>query len=61
MDDKTIQLNIEKLQTEITRSIAETAKINKETEKLIKELKWYEVTLIVAGTIAIIALVKIAL
>jgi len=60
--DKTIeQLNTEKLQIEITRLIAETTKLNKESEKITKELKWYEVTIIVAATLAIVAITKLAL
>ncbi len=54
MDDKTTALNIEKLQAEITKLISDTAKVN-------KELKWYEVTIIIAGTLAIVAITKLAL
>lgn len=47
-------LDREKINAEIAKLIAETSKLN-------KDLKWYEITIIIAGTLAIIAIVKLAL
>ena len=40
---------------------AEIAKLLAETSKLNKELRWYEVTIIIAITLAIVAIVKLFL
>lgn len=50
MNEQTTQ----KVDAEIAKLIAETAKIN-------KELKWYEATVIIATTLAITAIVKLFL
>lgn len=43
-----------KIEAEIAKLMAETAKLN-------KELRWYEVTIIVAITLAVVAVVKLFL
>jgi hypothetical protein len=43
---------LRKLDLEIAKLIAETAKLN-------KELRWYEVTIIIAGTLAVVAITKL--
>lgn len=48
------QLERQKVDAEIAKLIAETSKLN-------KDLKWYEITVIIAGTLAIVAIVKLAL
>lgn len=48
------ELNREKINAEIAKLIAETSKLN-------KDLKWYEITIIIAGTLAVVAIVKLAL
>lgn len=40
---------------------AEIAKLMAETSKLNKDLKWYEVGVIVAATLAVVAVVKLFL
>ena len=47
-------LEIDKLRTEINKMIAETAKVN-------KEIRWYEVIIIVSVTLAVVAVAKIFL
>ncbi len=71
MSDKqteTDQYNHDKIRAEISKMIAETLKFNHESEKLRsdtakinKELRWYEVTLIIAATLAIVAITKLVL
>lgn len=51
----------ERVQVEIAKLMADTMRINRETEKLSKELKWYEVTIIIAATLAIVAVAKLFL
>jgi hypothetical protein len=46
------QTELRKLDLEIAKLIAETAKLN-------KELRWYEVTLIIAATLAVVAITKL--
>ena len=48
------ELEIEQIRAEISKTMAETAKLN-------KELRWYEVTLIVAITLALVAIAKLFL
>lgn len=48
------QLNHEKTQAEIAKLMAETAKLN-------KELRWYEATIVVAMTLAVVAVAKLFL
>jgi len=45
---------LEKLHAEITHLMAQTMKVN-------KELRWYEVTIIIAATLAIVAITKLFL
>lgn len=52
MDIKT--MNEKKIDAEIAKLMAETAKLN-------KELKWYEVSVIIAITLAVVAVVKLFL
>lgn len=40
---------------------AEIAKLMAETTKLNKELRWYEVTIIIAATLAVVAIAKLFL
>jgi len=62
----------EKVQAEIAKLIAETIAPNKktipeterlaaQTAKLYKELKWFEVVLIISATLAVVAIVKVFL
>ena len=44
---------------QIANLLAETAKFSAETAKVNKDLKWYEIGLIIAGTLAIVAVVKV--
>ncbi len=46
------ELEIEKIHAEIGKLMAETAKLNKEP-------RWYEVTVIVAATLAVVAIAKL--
>ena len=50
-----------KLEAEIANLMAETAKLNSGSAKSHKELKWYEVTIIIAVTLAIVTVVKLFL
>lgn len=45
---------LEKMHAEISHLMAQTAKVN-------KDLKWYEVMIVVAVTLAIVAIVKLFL
>jgi hypothetical protein len=47
-------LHTNKIEAEIAKLLAETSKLN-------KDLKWYEVTIIVAVTLAVVAITKIFL
>jgi len=62
------EIEFEKLRAEISRMQAEQIKFNNEAFKLNnealkigKELKWYEIMMIVSITLAIVAVVKIFL
>lgn len=62
MTEKT---NDEILKATLAKVIADTAKVNLEASKLIKELKWYEI-IVIAGlvsgfTLAIVAITKLFL
>ena len=46
------QLDHDHISAQIAHLIADTARINLQSQKYNKELRWYEVTLIIAGTIA---------
>ena len=48
------ELEHELIQSQIAKNLADTAKSN-------KELRWYEVTLIIAGTLAVVAIAKLFL
>ena len=48
------ELYHDKVQAEINHLLAQTAKLN-------KELKWYEIVIIVSVTLAIVAIVKLFL
>lgn len=50
-----------KIDAEIAKLIAETAKLNNESAKIHKELRWYEVGIVVAATLAVVAVVKVVL
>ncbi len=47
-------MNAKKLDAEIAKLMAETAKLN-------KELRWYEISIVVAVTLAIVAMTKLFL
>ncbi len=53
------QAQLAKVYTELEKMRVETDKMRVETAKARKELKWYEVTIIVAVTLALVAVVKI--
>jgi len=40
---------------------AQTAKLLIDSDKAKKELKWYEITIIIAGTLAVVAVAKLFL
>jgi len=44
----------DKMRTEINKMIAETAKVN-------KDIRWYEVVIIVSATLAVVAIAKLFL
>jgi len=48
------ELRLKNMQVEIDKLFAETTKLN-------KDLKWYEITIIIAGTLAVVAIAKLAL
>ena len=48
------ELEIEKIRAEITHLLALTAKASKEAQ-------WYEITLAIAGTLALVAIAKLFL
>lgn len=50
-----------KIDAEIAKLMAETAKLNNESAKIHKELRWYEVTIIIAATLAVVAIAKLFL
>jgi len=55
MTEKTnTELSHEKMQAEINKILAETIKLN-------KDIRWYEIAIIVAATLAIVAIVKLFL
>ena len=60
-----VRAEINHLLAQITKSSVETDKMRAETEKVYKELKWYEIVIIVSGTVsvtlAIVAIVKLFL
>ena len=45
-------VELEKIHAEISKLMAETAKLN-------KEIKWYEVVMISAATLTVVAIVKL--
>lgn len=61
MTTETEKYNHDKIQAEIAKLIAETLNLNTRTAKTDKELKWYEVTIIVAVTLAVVAVSKLFL
>ena len=56
-----VRAEINHLLAQITRSSVETDKMRAETEKVYKELKWYEIVITVSLTLAIVAIVKLFL
>ncbi len=69
-DDKETeqQLYHDKVQAEINNLLAQTARANIETDKMraetvkvYKEIKWYEIVIIVSATLAVVAIVKLFL
>ena len=48
------ELYHEKVRAEINHLLAQTAKVN-------KELKWYEIVIIISATLAVVAIVKLFL
>ena len=48
------ELDLELIHSQIAKNMADTAKAN-------RELKWHEVTLIIAGTLAVVAIAKLFL
>lgn len=48
------ELQIRKMEAEIAKLMADTAKAN-------KELKWYEWTIAIAGTLVVVAIAKLFL
>lgn len=59
MNNKT--MDERKIDAEIAKLMAETAKLNNESAKIHKELRWYEVTIIIAATLAVVAIAKLFL
>ncbi len=62
------QLYHDKVQAEINNLLAQTARANIETDKMraetvkvYKEIKWYEIVIIVSATLAVVAIVKLFL
>ena len=62
------RIEADKMQAETTRANVETdkmrvetAKANVEMEKVYKELKWYEIVIIISATLAVVAIVKLFL
>ncbi len=53
------QAQLAKAYTELEKMRVETDKMRAETEKVRKELKWYEATMIVGVTLAVVAIAKI--
>jgi len=52
-------LEIEQLHAQISKMIAETVKTQAETEKIRKDLKWYEIVLLISGSVAFTALIAV--
>jgi len=52
-------LELEKLHAQIAQMIAETVKTQAETEKIRKDLKWYEIVLLISGSVAFTALIAV--
>ena len=50
-----------KANVETDKMRVETAKANVEMEKVYKELKWYEIVIIISATLAVVAIVKLFL
>ena len=50
-----------KREMEMVKLMAEVSKLSAETAKLNKEIKWYEITVIVAATLAIATIAKLIL
>ncbi len=58
---KTEQMTSEMHQVQIAKIYVEIAKMRAETAKANKELRWYEVTIIIAATLAVVAIAKLFL
>lgn len=55
------EAQLAKIYEDIERSQVEREKLRAETAKVNKELRWYEVSMIVAVTLAIVAIAKLFL
>lgn len=55
------ELETQKLQAEIDHLKAEKSKFDIEAIKIHKDLRWYEITVIVAATLAIVAIARLTL
>ena len=51
----------DKMQAETAKANVETAKADIEMQKVYKELKWYEIVIIISATLAVVAIVKLFL
>ena len=56
-----MQAETAKANVETDKMRVETAKANVEMEKVYKELKWYEIVIIISATLAVVAIVKLFL
>ena len=63
MQAETAKANAEtiKANVETDKMRVETAKANVEMEKVYKDLKWYEIVIIISATLAVVAIVKLFL
>ena len=56
-----MQAETAKANVETDKMRVETAKANVEMQKEYKELKWYEIVIIISATLAVVAIVKLFL
>ncbi|MBR0574465.1 MULTISPECIES: hypothetical protein [Pasteurellaceae] len=61
IDNKKFEAEIEQMRATTIKLQAETMKLQNESAKLNKELKWYEVSIIVAVTLVVVAIAKLFL
>ena len=55
------RIEADKMRAETTKANVETDKMRVETAKANKELKWYEIVIIISATLAVVAIVKLFL